>query len=90
LSTSSVRSSLDVWPLVSGANTTSPRTEVPLACLPGVAATAAAAEQFDENVFRDPMYFTGADAPDDFWRHSLIAKTIICQDRLRTSIIKRS
>lgn len=53
-----------MWPLLSGANTTSPRTEVPLACLPGVAAQAAAtaAEGAASTiVFRDPMYFTGGE-----------------------------
>ena len=59
-----MHSSLDVWPLLSGANKTSPRTEVPLACLPGVKADVSAragSNTAAENVFRDPMYFTGGE-----------------------------
>ena len=56
--------SLDVWPLLSGANTTSPRTEIPLSTLPGLNGGwngLALEENIEAGNFRDPNYFSGGE-----------------------------
>lgn len=56
--------SLDVWPMLSGANATSPRVEIPLSTLPGLNGgwNGLGLPEHDEpGSFRDPNYFSGGE-----------------------------
>jgi hypothetical protein len=56
--------SLDVWPMLSGANATSPRIEIPLSTLPGLNGGwggLALPERDEPGSFRDPNYFSGGE-----------------------------
>ena len=52
---------LDMWPMVSGANVTSPRVEVVLSAL-STAPDATRYAQLAPDGFKDPMYFTSGEA----------------------------